>query len=71
MAFKKATLKIGTASYHGWPWDTCLVSKLHWHFFHHIFLLFDRNLELPASIQCDAMNVISPNDLSMWVQACE
>jgi hypothetical protein len=37
MAFRKATLEIGACDYHGWPWDTGLVSKLHLHFFHYVF----------------------------------
>jgi hypothetical protein len=34
-------------------------------------MLFGRNLELPASIQHDAMTIINLNDPVVWVQACE
>jgi hypothetical protein len=27
MAFRKATLKIGTCCYHGWPWDIGSVGR--------------------------------------------
>jgi len=35
------------------------------------FLLLSQDLELPTSIQHDAMTIISINDLVVWVQTCE
>jgi hypothetical protein len=35
------------------------------------FLLFSCHLELPTSIQCDVMVVVSLDDLLLWFQACE
>jgi hypothetical protein len=34
------------------------------------FLLFGQDFKLPASIQCDAMTVISFDDSPMWVHTC-
>jgi len=49
MAFEKATLEIGTCSYHGWPWD---IGSPHWHLFHHTFyyLVKTRNYQPPFDV---------------------
>jgi hypothetical protein len=68
--FRKTTLDIGTCSYHGWPWDIGSIGKPHWHLFHHIFWYLVRisRYQPPFNVM---QTVISFNDPSVWIQACE